>query len=85
MNTIVFNGCWVGTDIVGVSRYAHNLIIEIDKILIDRKLNRDFEIAVPRSADVSSLKLKKSISLGLEIIKASMEKFCGSRLHSHLI
>ena len=26
MKRIVFNGCWVGTNVVGVSRYAYNII-----------------------------------------------------------
>ena len=33
MKRIVFNGCWVGTNVVGVSRYAYNIIKELDKLL----------------------------------------------------
>ena len=37
MKRIVFNGCWVGTNVVGVSRYAYNIIKELDKLLENSK------------------------------------------------
>lgn len=33
MKRIVFNGCWVGTNVVGVSRYAYNIIKELNNFL----------------------------------------------------
>lgn len=47
MKRIVFNGCWVGTNVVGVSRYAYNIIKELDKLLEDSKDKYCVELLVP--------------------------------------
>ena len=33
MKRIVFNECWAGTNVVGISRYVYNIIKELDKLL----------------------------------------------------
>lgn len=58
MKKIVFNGCWVGTDVDGVSRYAYNLIREMDKLLDKANENIRVEVAVPSSAVTESLDLR---------------------------
>ena len=50
MKRIVFNGCWVGTNVVGVSRYAYNIIKEFDKLLEDSKDKYYVELLVPADA-----------------------------------
>ncbi len=50
MKRIVFNGCWVGTNVVGVSRYAYNIIKELDKLLEDSKDKYCVELLVPADA-----------------------------------
>lgn len=50
MKRIVFNGCWVGTNVVGVSRYAYNIIKELDKLLEDSKDKYCVELLVPTDA-----------------------------------
>ena len=74
MNTIVFNGCWVGTDVVGVSRYAYNLVCEIDRILVNRNEDINIEIVVPQSADITSLKLRKIKIVKVGDFKSKFEK-----------
>lgn len=50
MKRIVFNGCWVGTNVVGVSRYAYNIIKELNKLLEDSKDKHCVELLVPADA-----------------------------------
>lgn len=50
MKRIVFNGCWVGTNVVGVSRYAYNIIKELDKLLDGSKDKYYVELLVPADA-----------------------------------
>lgn len=56
MKKIVINGCWVGTQVVGVSRYALNLVKGLDS-LIDKK-NCIVELVIPKSASKCNLHLK---------------------------
>ncbi|MGN1124809.1 MAG: glycosyltransferase family 4 protein [Candidatus Gastranaerophilaceae bacterium] len=66
MNNIIFNGCWIGANMVGVNRYAYNLINEFDKILENVKVDFNIEIAVPKSSNFKMLKLKniKIVKIG---------------------
>ena len=64
MKRIVFNGCWVGTNVVGVSRYAYNIIKELDKLLENFKDKYCVELLVPVNAmdydlDFNNIKIVK--------------------------
>lgn len=55
MKKIVFNGFWVGTNVVGVSRYAYNIIKELDKLLEDSKGKYCVELLIPTDASECDL------------------------------
>ena len=64
MKKIVFNGCWVGTNVVGVSRYAYNIIKELDKLLENFYDKYCVELLVPVNAmdydlDFNNIKIVK--------------------------
>lgn len=48
MKKIVINGCWAGTQVVGVSRYALNLVKNLDSMIDTQKYT--VELVVPKSA-----------------------------------
>lgn len=56
MKKIVINGCWVGTQVVGVSRYALNLVKGLDTLI--GKENCIVELVIPKSASKCNLHLK---------------------------
>lgn len=58
MKRIVFNGCWVGTHVVGVSRYAYNILKELDKLLVSSTDKYCVDLLVPANANDHELCFK---------------------------
>ncbi|NJP41561.1 glycosyltransferase family 4 protein [Oscillospiraceae bacterium HV4-5-C5C] len=61
MKRIVFNGCWAGKNVVGVSRYAYNILRELDKLLDNSKDKYCVNLLVPANANEHELCFKNIV------------------------